>query len=67
MDTKKRVCAACQKKLTLSDFSCRCGGLYCSVHRPDYEHKCAYDYRAENFKALSTNMKVVVAKKVEVI
>lgn len=67
MNSKKQVCVTCQKKLTLSDFPCRCGGLYCSLHRPDYEHKCTYDYRAENLRALSTNMKVVVAKKVEAI
>lgn len=67
MNTNKRVCMCCQKKLTLADFSCRCGGLFCSPHRPDSEHKCSYDYRAENFKALSTTMKVVIAKKVDII
>jgi len=67
MNSKKRACELCQKKLALSDFSCRCGGLFCAIHRPDAEHKCSYDYRAENFKALSTNMKVVIAKKVEAI
>jgi len=66
MSAPKR-CAHCQKKLGLSDFACRCGGIYCTLHRPDYEHKCTYDYKAQNVKALSTIMKVVVAEKVAVI
>ena len=67
MSSKKRNCECCKKKLTISDFSCRCGGTYCSIHRPDSEHKCTYDYRAENVRALSSIMKVVIAKKVEAI
>ena len=67
MNSIKRTCDTCHKKVSLSDFSCRCGGLYCYIHRPDSEHKCTYDYKAENLRALSSIMKVVIAKKFETI
>ena len=30
---RRSVCAICKKKLSILDFGCRCGNLYCSVHR----------------------------------
>ena len=62
-----RVCVCCSKKLPLTAYPCRCGGLYCATHRPDAEHKCTYDYKAEFQKTLSTTMEKVVAKKLEVV
>ncbi|VDK23577.1 unnamed protein product [Taenia asiatica] len=28
-----------------SGFTCRCGGLYCTVHRYSDSHDCSFDYR----------------------
>jgi len=64
---KKNRCTCCNTKLPLTAFPCRCGGIYCNLHRPDVEHNCTYDYRAENTKLLSTNLVKVVGLKVEVL
>ena len=67
MDSLKKTCVCCKKKVSLTTYPCRCGGLYCPSHRSDIDHKCKYDYRAENIKNLSTIMEKVVSKKIEVI
>lgn len=69
-DTTKEMkprCLVCKKKLGLTGFPCRCGGLYCATHRGDVDHACKYDYKSDQQKALSTLMEKVVAKKVEVL
>merc|ERR1719318_1395017 len=30
---KKNRCLSCKKKVGLTGFTCRCGGLFCSIHR----------------------------------
>lgn len=64
---KKTRCACCNVKLPITAFPCRCGGFYCGVHRGDVDHKCTFDYRAENMKGLSTSLVKVVGTKVEVL
>lgn len=64
---KKHRCVCCNARLPLTAFPCRCGGLYCSLHRADVEHNCTYDYRAEHTKHLSSNLVKVVGLKVEVV
>jgi predicted nucleic acid binding AN1-type Zn finger protein len=66
VDPKIR-CATCSKKLGLVGFVCRCGGSYCSLHRSDIEHKCSFDYGAEQRRQLSSLMIKIEAKKVDVI
>jgi predicted nucleic acid binding AN1-type Zn finger protein len=65
--SQKPKCAFCQKKLGLVNFSCRCGGLFCSVHRLDSDHKCSFDFRKENQSLLSTTLEKVVGRKVDVL
>merc|ERR1712038_409854 len=63
--TKKRNrCWLCEKKVGLTGFACRCGGLFCSAHRYSDEHQCTFDYRALAAREISTNNPVVVAEKV---
>jgi AN1-type zinc finger protein 5/6 len=66
MSDKPR-CFTCKKKLGLLGFNCRCGGTYCSAHRADVEHKCTFDYSAEQKERLSSVMIKVIAKKIEAI
>jgi len=46
--TKTNRCAheSCKKKLTLTDFACRCEARFCAAHRFPQDHACAYDYKA---------------------
>ena len=61
---KKRRCAICKKKLSILDFGCRCGNLYCSVHRLPEQHNCSFDYEKMGKDILDKNNPVVVNEKI---
>lgn len=44
---KKRRCGVCKKKIGLTGFECRCGGLFCSMHRYADVHSCTFDYKVD--------------------
>ncbi|CAJ0922041.1 unnamed protein product [Ranitomeya imitator] len=44
---KKNRCFMCRKKIGLTGFDCRCGNLFCGLHRYSDKHNCPYDYKAE--------------------
>lgn len=35
----------CKKKLSLTDYSCKCGKTFCSKHRTALSHNCLYDWK----------------------
>ncbi|OUC47303.1 AN1-like Zinc finger [Trichinella nativa] len=43
---KSNRCLACKKRVGLTGFECRCGGLFCAVHRYTDMHECNFDYKA---------------------
>ena len=51
----------------LSGFTCRCGGLYCSIHRYSDKHECNFDYKKQGAEEISKSNPVVMAQKVEKI
>lgn len=61
---KKNRCATCKKKLGLTGFTCRCGGLFCSIHRYSDKHQCDFDYKALGAEEITRSNPVVVAQKV---
>ena len=44
---KRTRCAfdGCNKKIKITDFSCRCSKTYCKLHRLAESHKCSYDFK----------------------
>merc|ERR1719427_571510 len=34
------------EKVGMTGFTCRCGGLFCSIHRYSDKHECGFDYKA---------------------
>jgi len=68
-DTKKKKnrCFVCKKKLGLTGFSCRCGGLFCGIHRYTDKHECNFDYKAMGEKEISEANPVIVAQKLNKI
>lgn len=64
---KKNRCAVCRKKVGLTGFECRCGGLFCSVHRYSDKHDCKFDYREMGAQEIRRNNPVVVGEKVQKI
>ena len=50
--TKKNICAYpdCKKKICIVDMlssKCKCGKIYCILHRLPESHDCNYDYYKE--------------------
>lgn len=64
----KRCCMeGCKKKLLLTDCSCKCGKIYCSMHRLSEMHNCTYDYKSIGKEQLAKAMPNITAKKIDVI
>lgn len=64
---KKNRCATCRKKVGLTGFECRCGGLFCAVHRYSDKHECTFDYREMGAQEIRRNNPVVVGEKIQKI
>ena len=53
--------------LSILGFECRCGGLYCSVHRYSDKHECSFNYRELGAEEIRRNNPVVVGQKIQKI
>lgn len=53
--------------LFFSGFECRCGGLFCAVHRYSDKHDCKFDYKEMGAQEIRRNNPVVVGEKVQKI
>ena len=62
---KRNRCTVCRKKVGLTGFSCRCGGLFCSTHRYSDKHECSFDYKKAGREEIERNNPVVVAPKIQ--
>ncbi|XP_071942083.1 AN1-type zinc finger protein 6-like [Antedon mediterranea] len=63
--SKKNRCNTCRKKVGLTGFQCRCGGLYCSIHRYSDKHECSFDYRMLGQEEIRKNNPVIVGEKIQ--
>jgi len=64
---KKVKCSMCKKKLGLMPFECKCGLMFCALHRAPECHNCTFDYKSEGCKKLEERLVKVVNEKVAVI
>jgi len=62
---KKNRCFMCRKRVGLTGFDCRCGNLFCGLHRYSDIHNCTYDYKAEAAAKIRKENPVVVADKIQ--
>ncbi|XP_015742176.1 AN1-type zinc finger protein 5-like isoform X2 [Coturnix japonica] len=62
---KKNRCFTCRKKIGLTGFDCRCGNLFCAIHRYSDMHACPYDYKAEAAEKIRKENPVVIAEKIQ--
>ncbi|KAG9261506.1 AN1-type zinc finger protein 5a [Astyanax mexicanus] len=62
---KKNRCFTCRKRVGLTGFDCRCGNLFCGIHRYSDKHNCTYDYKAEAAAKIRKENPVVVADKIQ--
>lgn len=51
----------------LPGFECRCGGLFCAVHRYSDKHDCKFNYKEMGAQEIRRNNPVVVGEKVQKI
>uniref|UniRef100_A0A0N5BRD0 AN1-type domain-containing protein n=1 Tax=Strongyloides papillosus TaxID=174720 RepID=A0A0N5BRD0_STREA len=67
VSSKKTVnrCGMCKKRVGLTGFTCRCGGLYCSTHRYDSAHDCSFDYRTTEREQIAKNNPTIGFNKIE--
>lgn len=60
-------CTTCRKRVGLTGFNCRCGNLFCSLHRYSDKHDCKFDYRTAARDAIAKANPVVKAEKLDKI
>lgn len=65
--TKKNRCTTCKKKVGLTGFPCRCGGLFCSLHRYSDKHQCDFNYKELAQEQIRKHNPVIVAEKIQKI
>ncbi|KAL6498655.1 Zinc finger A20 and AN1 domain-containing stress-associated protein 8 [Orobanche gracilis] len=62
-----RRCGTCKKRVGLTGFTCRCGSIFCAVHRYSDKHECTFDYRTAGQEAIAKANPVVKAEKLDKI
>uniref|UniRef100_A0A1A8HBC2 Zinc finger, AN1-type domain 5b n=2 Tax=Nothobranchius korthausae TaxID=1143690 RepID=A0A1A8HBC2_9TELE len=62
---KKNRCFMCRKKIGLTGFDCRCGNLFCGIHRYSDKHNCPYDYKADAAAKIRKENPMIVAEKIQ--
>ena len=40
----------CKKRIKITDYPCKCGNIYCKIHKSVENHECKYDYRETGLK-----------------
>ncbi|KAI4300745.1 hypothetical protein L6164_034085 [Bauhinia variegata] len=60
-------CATCRKRVGLTGFSCKCGNLFCTMHRYSDKHDCPFDYRTAGQDAIAKANPLVKAEKLDKI
>lgn len=46
----------CRKKLSISDWECKCGKKFCSVHKPLNMHACTFNWRTQQHDILNATL-----------
>ncbi|KAM7423479.1 hypothetical protein PAMA_000027 [Pampus argenteus] len=64
---KKKRCFTCRKKVYLTGFDCRCGNVFCSIHRYSDVHNCTFDYKADAAERIRKDNPVIVGEKIHKI
>ena len=64
---KKTRCLTCRKKVGLTFFACRCGGIFCALHRYSDKHQCDFDYNALARQEIARNNPVIQGAKLNKI
>ena len=58
------ACNTCDKRLKLTDMTCRCEKVFCSKHRIPEAHACTFNYRAVGKTQIKEENPLVVPEKI---
>ena len=64
---KRKRCAECKKRVGSFGITCKCGKLFCAIHRYASEHDCTWDYKTEQCKIIKENNPDMSFKKIDTI
>ncbi|XP_074116028.1 AN1-type zinc finger protein 6-like [Cotesia typhae] len=64
---KKNRCFTCRKKIGLTGFDCRCGEVFCALHRYSDMHACSFDYKKMAAEDIRRKNPVIIGTKIEKI
>ena len=64
---RSKRCAQCKKRVGSFGITCKCGNLYCGIHRYASEHNCTWDYRSEQCKIIREGNPDMSFKKIDTI
>jgi hypothetical protein len=64
---KKTKCTKCKVNVGVIGFPCRCGGIFCSLHRYANEHDCTFDYREHGAEEIRKNNPQIIGEKIKKI
>ncbi|RXN25606.1 AN1-type zinc finger 6 isoform X4 [Labeo rohita] len=64
---KDGASAAAQSDLKTPGFNCRCGHLFCSIHRYSDVHNCSFDYKADAAEKIRKENPLIVGEKIKKI
>lgn len=62
---KQNRCFSCRKKVGLTGCVCRCGEVFCGIHRYSDKHNCSFDYKLDGRKRLAQENPVVIGEKIQ--
>lgn len=60
-------CQSCRKRVGLTGFKCRCGYVFCSLHRYSDKHGCSFDYKEAGRQEIEKANPLVKAEKIQKI
>ncbi len=63
--TNKTRCWQCKRKVGILGIQCKCGFLFCGIHRYADEHKCAFDHKGTHKRQLRKDNQAIVHQKFE--
>ena len=54
----KNRCAfgGCKKKLSVTDWACKCDKKFCNNHKPAINHGCSFDWKMQQTKFLKNSL-----------
>lgn len=52
MSERKKKCPICLKKIGILGIECRCGLVFCPLHRYPDQHNCSFNFKDHDKKIL---------------